>query len=287
MVDKLFELGAYVVSVGVKKRTANPNINYVQCDLSDKSNLLKSRLSRKFEYIFNLSGYINHCSFFQDGSSVLANHFSSLLNILDYIDKSALRCFIQLGSSDEYGISIPPQNETYKKKPFSTYSYAKSISTDLLQMLSKIENFPSVIVRPFLVYGPYQSKNRLIPHVIQGCLNDSEFAVSSGEQLRDFCYIDDFIEGVLKVALLNNPQAEVFNIASGNPVSVKFVIKTINEIIGKGNPIWNSISDNNMNDLYADITKMNKTFNWYPQTTLTSGLIKTINFYKKNCINEV
>ena len=62
-------------------------------------------------------------------------------------------------------------------------------------MLAKTDKFPSVIVRPFLVYGPHQSKNRLIPQVIQGCLNDSEFPVSSGKQLRDFCYIDDFIEG--------------------------------------------------------------------------------------------
>ena len=64
-------------------------------------------------------------------------------------------------------------------------------------MLHKTENFPATVLRLFLVYGPHQKNDRLIPQVINGCLKKKKFPVSKGHQLRDFCYVDDVINAII------------------------------------------------------------------------------------------
>ena len=63
--------------------------------------------------------------------------------------------------------------------------------------LFKNKNFPSTVIRFYLVYGPKQDINRFIPSIINGCLKNKKFPTSHGTQLRDFLYIDDAIRGII------------------------------------------------------------------------------------------
>ena len=119
------------------------------------------------------------------------------LLLISYSLKKIKR-FVQIGSSDEYGNNISPQSEDMREDPITPYSYAKTALTHFLQMLHKTENFPCVILRLFLVYGPRQKLDRFIPQVITGCLKNNEFDTSHGNQLRDFCYVDDIVQAILK-----------------------------------------------------------------------------------------
>ena len=267
-----------------KEKDKLDDVRYLQADISNLSQLKETLSSSTFNYVVNLSGYIDHSKFLSDGKQVINAHFGGVENLLQVLDWGSLKRFVQIGSSDEYGDQPAPQYEGLRELPISPYSFAKIASTQLLQMLSRTENLPTVILRLFLVYGADQDNKRFLPQVIQGCLSDSHFSASEGKQLRDFCHIDDIVRGVflsLKNDLVNG---EIINLASGNPVTVRSVVEKVQEIVGKGTPNFGAIpyrKGENM-ELYADISKAKKILGWKPEMSLEKGIEKTVNEYRDN-----
>ena len=265
-----------------EKRKIIKGIKYINCDISNKNNMgILSEI--KFNYIVNLSGCIDHSSFFKSGKELIDVHFSSLVNLVSFIRKDNLLRFVQIGSSDEYGNNTAPQHEAQIEKPFSPYSFAKSTSTNFIKYLFETENFPGIILRPFIIYGPGQKKNRLIPYVINKSLNNETFDVSSGNQIRDFLYIDDAVDAIF-LALKNDAlNGRIINIGSGHPRSVKSVIQLIVKEIGGGNPLYceSKIRKGENLELYPDLEIAKKILKWESKTTFELGLKNLINYIKK------
>jgi nucleoside-diphosphate-sugar epimerase len=256
--------------------------NYLNVDISDDNKLKEILNNKRFHYVINLGGYVDHTNYFVGGNKVFDVHFNGTKNLVDSIDRSFLKCFIQIGSSDEYGHNSAPQNEEQRELSFSPYSVAKTASTHFLQMLYRADDFPVVVLRPFLVYGPGQNSKRFIPQIINGCLNNKNFSTSEGSQLRDFCYIDDFVQSVFFALESSKALGEVINISSGKPIAIKEVIVKIQNMISTGTPMFGS-SDyrkgENMS-LYADISKAKKILNWQPKVSIDIGLERTIDSFR-------
>lgn len=255
---------------------------YLQADTTNYNDLSNRLLNVDIKFVINLSGYIDHCSFSAGGNSVIDSHFSGVKNIIKVLDWGKLKRFIQIGSSDEYGNLQAPQNETMRESPISPYSFGKVASTQFLQMLNRTEGFPAVILRLFLVYGPNQDHKRFLPQIIKGCASGKTFPTSLGEQLRDFCFVDDVTRGILMALMQDDINGEVINIASGIPVTIRKVTETVKVLVGQGDPLFGQIHyrpKENM-ELYADISKANNLLNWKPEITLDDGILRTINFYR-------
>ena len=235
-------------------------------------------------YIINSSGYIDHSQFNQKGMKYMINIFYQSKNLIKFSKFINLETFINFGSSDEYGAAKSPINEKQREEPFSAYSLSKLNSTHLLKILFKEEKYPCVIIRPFLVYGERQNCNRFLPQVIKSCLNNEEFKVTKGQQLRDFLYVGDFAEAVNLCLGNQNTYGEIFNIASGEPVSIKYITELVKSHIGKGKPIYGALEyrrGENM-ELYADIKKSKELINWQPKTSFKEALSKIVDWYIKN-----
>ena len=210
-------------------------------------------------------------------------HFLNIINIIPLINTKKLKRFIQIGSGDEYGKFNKKLNENFREQPLSNYAFAKMTLTKYLQMLQLTESFPCVILRVFLLYGPYQQSNRMIPFVIKNCLSDNSFPASKGNQLRDFCYIDDFIELIFKILLSKRKiNGSVYNVGSGKHYKVKDVINLIKNIIKSGKPNYGTIITKFKLNLIPDLKKVHSTFNWKSTTNLKHGIIKTIDHIKNN-----
>lgn len=276
-------LDCYSISIKKNKFVRNfENVNYHNIDLRNYESTKELISNKDFNYIVNLSGYIDHRPFFNGGLEVFNNHFYSLINVLRCVKLESIKKVIHIGSSDEYGNVTSPQSEYLRESPISGYSLAKLSCTNLLQMLHRTENLPSIVLRLFLVYGEGQSEERFIPQLIKGCLGNKTFPVSSGNQIRDFCHIDDVVDGI--IAALNSKEAlgNIINIASGKPVKVKSVINKVIKLVGGGRPQFGLIpfrKDENMS-LYADIKKAKELLDWQPKINMTDGLTRTIKFYK-------
>jgi len=257
------------------------NVNYFSADIRSLDSISNVLGTKYFHYVINFGGYINHSNFSDSGDDVINVHFGGVLNLVRCLDRSSLKRFIQVGSSDEYGNNQAPQDELHRESPISPYSFAKVAATQFMQMLYRTEDFPAVCLRPFLVYGPEQGRDRFIPQVIEGCLKGNHFPVSEGRQLRDFCYVHDIANAIFSSLESDNAIGEVINIAAGTPVSIRYVVETIRDIVGMGDPEFGVIpyrKNENMK-LYADISKAKDILNWKPVILLESGLKKTIQYY--------
>jgi len=284
LVKKLLKLGAKVTSLSLKRKKnklTHKNLKHVFCDYT-KISPFKKKINKPFKYVVNLGGYIDHSKFFAGGRQVIDNHFLSTINLLLSLKQRKLKRYLHIGTCDEYGANVSPIKENSREDPITSYAFAKLASINLLIMLNKTENFPVTVIRLFLVYGPHQKKDRLIPQVISGCLKKKNFPVSKGNQLRDFCYVDDVINAIILSLIDKRALGEVFNVGSGKPVSVKFIINTISKIVKQGKPKFNKIlfRKNENLKLYPSVNKINRILGWKPKTNLNQGLVKTINYYK-------
>ena len=263
-----------------KKERFLKKVKYIYTDISKKKDLSK-KIKDKYNFVINFGGDVNHHS-----KKTFQSHFVGCKNLADIFKNKEIDRFIQIGSSVEYGNLRAPhieekiQIKTSKLK--SIYAKAKLNSTIYLKKLFNEEKFPAIIFRPYLIYGPGQDINRLIPYVIKNCIKDEIFACSKGTQYRDFVYIDDAINLIFKSLKNKKSLGRIFNICSGKPIQVKKVINNINRKIMKGNPKFGLIKyrKDEVLRFYGDIKKVKKVFNWYPKTNFKKGLNETIKFYE-------
>jgi nucleoside-diphosphate-sugar epimerase len=192
------------------------------------------------------------------------------LTLLEALGEMDIKSYIHTGSSDEYGISLSPQKESQRESPMTPYSASKVSLTHTLQAISHSDNFPAIILKLFIVYGPHQQAGRLIPDVITSLLSGREINVSSGEQKRDFCFVSDIVDAFLLASTNSNAIGQVINIGSGKSIAVK-------DIINFGT---RKIRDNENLDLYPDITFAKKTLEWQPLTKIDLGLDLTIEHFR-------
>ena len=199
LAKKCLSLNWSVTSLSTKKPSQNrklEKVKYKICDISNKKKL-NNILNLDYDYVVNLAGYVDH----SHKLNTMKSHYDGCRNLSSFFLKSKIKKFIQIGSSIEYGKIRSPQLENIKneQKTFSIYGNAKLLSTKFLLDLKKRFDFPVVIIRLYLVYGPNQDINRVIPITISNAMRDKEFDCSDGTQLRDFLYIDDAINAIIKI----------------------------------------------------------------------------------------
>jgi len=256
-------------------------VHYINFDISKKKFFSKKlNTIKNVEYVINASGEVDH----KNKKKVYLSHFIGVKNLANFFIGKNLKKFIQFGSSLEYGKKKSPHYENFKIKPVSNYAKAKSSATNYLLNLNLNKNFPTVIVRPYQVYGPHQDTNRFIPIVINNCLKNNKFPCSDGFQKRDFLFVDDFIKAIYALIKKDETSGEVINIGSGKALRLRNIIFLIKNIIKKGNPVFGKIKMRKEENMitYPNIRKLIFLTKWKPSTNFRKGIIKTINYFEKN-----
>lgn len=263
----------------IKKKKKISGIEYFVCNLTNLNQLRKKIFFKNnFDYVFNFAGNIDH----SNKKNTFDVHYRGFKNLIKVFSKlKKIKLFLQVGTSLEYGNLKSPQLEKKKCNPISNYGKAK-YKAFLELKKSNIKKF--IYLRLYQVYGPHQKNNRLVPYVIKSCLKSKRFNCSDGHQLRDFLYIEDLVNLIFKILKKKKKKYGVFNVGSGKPFQVKYVIKQIKKIIKKGSPIFGKkeMRRDEIPILYPDIKKICHSYNWKPSTSLNTGLKKTIKFYRHN-----
>ena len=283
---RCIKLGWSVTSLSSNSPKPNKKIQgvkYIKVDIRDKKKLFK--IKKDFDYIVNLAGYVDH----SNKKKTLESHYIGCKNLASLFLNKKIKKFVQVGSSIEYGKSRSPQIENKKnsQSTFSVYGKAKLLSTKYLMAIYKKEKFPTTVIRLYLVYGPKQDINRVIPIAIKNALLDKKFNCSSGLQFRDFIYIDDVINAILKTLKNIKTNGEIINIGSNKPVRIKDLIIRICSLVGSGKPIFGKIKlrKDEIKSLYPNINKAHKILRWRPKISLNTGLKRTIKYYKNAKFN--
>jgi nucleoside-diphosphate-sugar epimerase len=261
-----------------KKIRRVKGVDYKIFNTSIKKNFIKIQ-KKNFNYVVNLGGYINH----YDKLETYKNHFVTVKNLFYFFKKKNLDCFIQVGSSAEYGLIKSPQKESDIGCPKLIYGRSKLEATKFLLYAYKKFFFPVTILRFYLIYGPKQKIDRFIPLLIYSCIKKIDFIASDGKQKRDFLYVDDAIKAIINSIRNKNCRGEIINVGSGKPITLLKIINYINKKIGGIKILLGKIKVRTDEPIinYPSIRKAKKYLNFSNLISLEVGINKTIKQYKK------
>ena len=166
-----------------------------------------------------------------------------------------------------------PIDENEPVKTTNPYMLSKNISEDLCDFYSKNYGVNVLILRPFNVYGPNQKEHFLIPSIIKQVNLEKEIKVKDLKPKRDFIYVKDLIEAIIKTIELKM-NFEIINIASGISYSVSEVIEEIQKVKGTNLKVTSTeeIRNDEIMDTKANINKAKKLLNWSPQWSFKKAI---------------
>lgn len=262
------------------------NIKFYKFDFENDNGLNEIIEKIQPSYIMNLVSIVTAERDIRFIDKMIKANTSVLLDLYQASKKlKTLKIFLQFGSGEEYGNSDAPFNENTREVPNSPYGLCKQLTTNTAVMLYKNYGFPISVVRPSNVYGDLQQSDKFIPYIVNKLINDETIITTYGEQRRDFIYSQKFSEGI-KMFLNNyeNFLGEIFNLSSGESISLREVILFCKEYINsdskilfgeipyRENEIMNFVLDNS-----KFIDKIKSDFS----DDIFIGLIKYINFIKQ------
>jgi nucleoside-diphosphate-sugar epimerase len=189
-----------------------------------------------------------------------------------------LKRFVSLGTCDEYGIHPNPYSETDLTMPVSGYGSSKLAMSNYLLEFAKSFHLPSVILRPSVVYGTDQPSTMFVPSLFSAMKEKRVFALTSGDQTRDFIFVEDVIDAIIKSFTKGNiANGSIFNIASQSSLPIKGVANKIADLFG---PEYRSLldfgaldyRDSEVMDYRVNAEKASRELHWRTKVTLDQGL---------------
>ena len=207
-----------------------------------KMDLVEERIPEEYatpDYIINLASIVTADRDFSLFDGLISSNLKVLLNLFErYKGDKHLKLFIQFGSSEEYGSEGSPFVETSREEPNSPYALVKQLTVNTALMLHANYGFPSMVVRPGNLFGKYQNKTKFIPYIISQLQEGKPINVTPCEQKRDFIYASDFAWCIGElIANYEKCIGQIVNVASGESISLKFIIETCKKVIGKDSEI--------------------------------------------------
>ena len=197
--------------------------------------------------------------------------------------------FVFLGSSDEYGELPAPFKESDEEAPVNAYGASKLAVTELLKSLSRSIQFPSVILRPTVVYGPGQDESMFIPALVKTLIAGKNFDMTLGEQTRDFVYVSDLVEAIIKSFSATNVDGKVINISSCKPIRIDALAKMTAKLLSESaeSLLVFGAKEYRLGEAmnyWADNNLAMHLLGWSPQVSINDGIKQTIEFFKTKAV---
>lgn len=254
-------------------------------DLTEYALLKDALLQARPDYIIHLAAYGAY--HYQDElEKIIQVNVQGTKNLLEASKEIPYRCFINTGSSSEYGFKDKPMRENDFCDPVSYYAATKLANTTICKVFAKLNNKPVITFRLFSVYGPHEEPGRFIPTITKSLITKDAIKLTSGNQRRDFIYVDDVSNAYIKALSLGMKiQGEIFNIGTGKEYTNDEVVKQLfvstssKTKVEKGayqKRIWDTAHWS------ADISHTKKTLKWKPINSLEEGLKKNHEWMRKN-----
>lgn len=277
---ELVRRGHEVVAVS-RKAPKIVGVRHIALDVTDRQEVLDKLRPWSPRWVFNLAGRIDHTCVWPNQREVIAQHFCGVINLVEALSVKSVDAFVSVGSADEYGSQPGPLTESMREQPIAPYSVAKVASSHYLQMMAHQSKFPASIARLFLVYGPEQDDRRLIPQVCKGLLSGKSVEVTSGLQRRDFLFVGDAVSGLIAIASCRSARGMVVNVASGQPTSIRSVLESLRELVGRGELLFGArpTRQGEPDESVASTARLNELGIWKPKWSLTEGLAETVKYY--------
>jgi nucleoside-diphosphate-sugar epimerase len=209
------------------------------------------------------------------------------LQILLASRDAGVRRVVFAGSSSVYGnTEVLPKTETMPPNPLSPYALQKLMGEMYLQMFTRLYGLETVTTRYFNVFGPRQDPGSpysgVISLFIKALSEGTRPTIyGDGEQTRDFTYVSNVVDGVMRAAETPGVGGEVVNIATNGRISLNELLATLKKIFGSNiEPIYKEARQGDVRHSQADITKATTLLGYRPIVGLEEGLRQTVDWYR-------
>jgi nucleoside-diphosphate-sugar epimerase len=209
------------------------------------------------------------------------------LNLLVAARDAKVKRVVYAGSSSAYGNTPTlPKVETMPTAPLSPYALQKLVVEQYCQMFTALYGLETVTTRYFNVFGPRQDPSSPYSGVISLfisalCDGRAPKIYGDGEHTRDFTYVANVVDGVLRACHTPNVAGEVINVATGGRISLNHLFATVRDLVGaKVEAIYAPPRPGDVKDSQADITKAKTLLGYAPIVSFEAGLDKTVAWYR-------
>jgi nucleoside-diphosphate-sugar epimerase len=215
------------------------------------------------------------------------------LNLLVAARDAGVRRLVYAGSSSAYGnAAVLPKQEDMPTAPLSPYALQKLVAEQYATMFTRLYGLETVTIRYFNVFGPRQDPSSPYSGVISlfiSALIDGRAPTiyGDGEQTRDFTYVANVVDGVLRAATANGVSGQVINVATGGRISLNGLYRTLQGLVGTDlEPGYAEPRAGDVRDSQADITRARTLLGYEPIVDLEEGLRRTLEWYREEGLRK-
>jgi nucleoside-diphosphate-sugar epimerase len=211
------------------------------------------------------------------------------LNVLVAAREAGVRRVVYAGSSSAYGDTPTlPKVESMPTSPLSPYALQKLVGEQYGQLFTRLYGLETVTIRYFNVFGPRQDPSSPYSGVISlfiAALSEGRAPTIQGDggQTRDFTYVANVVDGVLRACEAPDAAGEVINVATGSLISINGLFQTLRHLMdAPGEPVYAPPRLGDVRDSLADITKARTLLGYEPLVGFEEGLTKTVDWYRRS-----
>ena len=301
---RLSELGIAKEEVAWYKFTNSsvyPEFKFIRMNLEDKQAMQMLFANGKFDTVINLGAQAGVRYSISNPDAYIESNIDGFINILEGCRHNAIKHLLYASSSSVYGLNgkVPFSEHDGIAHPVSLYAATKKSNELMAHAYSKLYNLPTTGLRFFTVYGPWGRPDMSPFLFIDAILHNRPIKVfNNGDMYRDFTYIDDIVEGIVRILSVvpegntewdeTNPDPatstapyRVFNIGNQHPTKLMDYIACIEKSIGRdAEKEFLPMQPGDVYRTYADSSALAEATGFRPDTPLQTGIDRTVNWFK-------
>lgn len=280
----------------------NSNFTFHQTDLSDREKIEAVFKENQFDCVVNLAAQAGVRYSIENPASYIDSNLVGFGNILEGCRHSGVKHLVYASSSSVYGLNthMPFSVRHNVDHPISLYAASKKANELMAHTYSYLYNLPTTGLRFFTVYGPWGRPDMALFLFTKAILNNEPIKVfNNGKMQRDFTYVDDIIEGVVRV-MNNTPEADpdwssdapnpstscvpykLYNIGNNQPVELMAFVKAIEDALGKeAVKEYLPLQAGDVPATYADVNDLIADTGFKPSTSIEHGIGQFIKWYRE------
>jgi nucleoside-diphosphate-sugar epimerase len=262
-----------------------PGVEFIEGDLADID--VARRAVEGVEFVLHQAALPSVPRSVQDPIASNRANVDATLNVLVAARDAGVRRVVYAGSSSAYGDTPTlPKIETMPTGPLSPYALQKLVGEQYGQMFTRLYGLETVTIRYFNVFGPRQDPSSAYSGVISLfisalCEGRRPTIHGDGEQTRDFTYVANVVDGVLRAVQAPQASGEVINVATSGRVSLNQLFRAVRDLVGADvEPIYGAPRAGDVRDSQADISKAGRLLGYAPLVSFETGLEKTIAWHR-------
>ncbi len=289
----------------LKMLSNNKNFKFFQIDISEKDKLEKVFKNNQINYVVNLAAQAGVRYSLENPDAYIKSNIIGFYNVLELCRHYPVKHLVYASSSSVYGANkkVPFEETDFVDTPISLYAATKKSNELMAYTYSHLYQIPSTGLRFFTVYGPmgrpdmayFSFTDKYFKGETIKIFNNGDF---ENDLYRDFTYIDDTIEGVVRV-LKKPPQKQdnfsrVLNIGNNNPEKLMYFIETLEKCLSKslGEKVeftkeFEPIKSGDVHRTYASTNQLKELIGFKPKTSLEKGLQQFTDWYVGNYCKKI